>query len=361
MSQLHTSSSQTTMLAPPMSINGTQTKPVPAIYCQQVKYSTMKQYIRAYELLYKYAIINDVHWDYPRTNIDQMLAQYFEHLYEQYDKKNQSGRALANHTVNAFLFFNPDIKNTFGPDRLTRTYGYLNGWGVVKPTVSTPALPYNVLVALAIKMLAKRNIDAGVALLLQFDCYLRVSELCSLRLQDIILPDSKKLYQPATAQHGYGFRSGASVIITIPDSKTGKYQSVALASKEIEDILIAYIQYRQSKISTTVPLFGITTKQYSDTLQLYCDKLQLSQHNYSSHSLRHGGAAYHYIQWGASQLQNIMFRGRWKSENSIQVYLQSIGKTAHQPDVPAKVIQIFNERKTDYHEYFINEIKSLSQ
>lgn len=197
------------------------------------------------------------------------------------------------------------------------------------------------LIALAIKMLAKHDVTAGVALLLQFDCYLRVSELCSLRIH-ILQPDSKKLYQPATAQHGYGFRSGAAVIITIPESKTGKFHSVAIASKEIEDILLAYIKYRQSHIRSDQPLFGMTTAQYSDTLQLYCNKLQLTQHNYTSHSLRHGGAAYHYMLRGAGQLQNIMFRGRWKSESSIQVYLQSIGKSAQQPDVSAKVTEIFH-------------------
>lgn len=330
-------------------------QPPAVTYDSRLSHLSLAQYTRAYNKLYYWAFSNHIPWDTTQTNVDHMLADYMTHLRQQYQLKGKSGRSLGEQTLNGFLHFNTDTESS----KLRRTRGALQAWLHDIPTKPHSAMPWPVVVALAMHMLQSSRMQYAVALLLQFDCYLRVSELCSIRVNHMLLPGDQRYDQSLHKQQYELFRAGPKLIVTLPASKTGPFQHVDMEDVNIERVVTHWITYRKRHGYTN--LFDFNDQMYNSVLKQHCEALALTQFNYTSHSLRHGGASYHITTKGISALTGIQYRGRWKKSTSVVSYTHDAARAAQLDALPYGVVSMYERYRSTYDIKLINAIQSLTQ
>ena len=81
--------------------------------------------------------------------------------------------------------------------------------------------------ALPVVMCILGCLGAAVALLVSFDCWLRISEVAGLKARDIV--DNRSQADP----------TGRGVAVYLATTKTGTRQAVLVESPEIGDLLVA--------------------------------------------------------------------------------------------------------------------------
>ena len=96
--------------------------------------------------------------------------------------------------------------------------------------MSYPPLTWDLAVLISVQMTRHGRLDFGVATLLAFDCLLRVSELMSLRREDVAFPNDSRM--------GAEYRV---TTIAIRQAKTGKNQSVVVQTPDVVQLLRARV------------------------------------------------------------------------------------------------------------------------
>ena len=185
-------------------------------------------------------------------------------------------------------------------------------------------------------MISNNYIEHAIATLLAFDCYLRISEFCNLRVKEVLLPNDARFSLSSTnvpSQQG-SWRQGPRTILTLPSSKTGVNQSVGIENQQIELVFNKYIHLKQKMIT--------------------CSHLTRHGIPYTPHSLRHGGSSHHYQQHGAGALEAIAFRGRWHSTESIRLYIQQSPAQMVNYDIPS-TIKVISRRYTSKFVNILNQ------
>ena len=112
----------------------------------------------------------------------------------------------------ALVLFYPSLRG-----ELPFTQAALSGWRKLCPGGSWAPLPLDLAVAAAAVLHHLGHEEASTALLLSFDCYLRIGEVVGLRCSDVVLPGDTLL----------GVRVSAGSV-NLRDTKTGKDQSVVM-------------------------------------------------------------------------------------------------------------------------------------
>lgn len=98
--------------------------------------------------------------------------------------------SLGRYIVAAVTFVRPELRSP-SMQKLPRTKQSLQGWRNLMPPQSRLPIPWEVtclVAALAFKMRLKQM---GVALLVAFCMYLRPSELCRIKVKDVVLPNPR--------------------------------------------------------------------------------------------------------------------------------------------------------------------------
>jgi integrase len=205
---------------------------------------------------------------------------------------------------------------------------------------------HTVTVAVAITLAKGGFIDAAIATLLAWDCYLRVSELCSMTVKQVIMPhDSRNLRQSTRAVPDRLRRFGPATIIALPHNKSGQAQDVHIDNPNIDRLLITYLQHSNKRPCDKV--FPYTTSSYTKMFHAAVAALQMHDIPYTPHSLRHGGATEFYMQHGPAALEQIQHRGRWVSASSLRTYIQASSSVNIHNILPQQVIDIGNRFKQD--------------
>lgn len=170
------------------------------------------------------------------------------------------------------------------------------------PRSATP-LSWPLTVVLALYFARHFGPAAAVALLVGFDCYLRVSELCRLTTADVRRPVD-------------GGASSSRPVLVLRHTKTGRGrpQLVVVNRPLVAALLDDCVQHCRPGGR----LFPFTPALFRRRLARACADLGLCP--FTPHSLRHGGATSDFIA-GVS-VQRIMLRGRWLSFESCRRYLQ---------------------------------------
>jgi integrase len=170
-------------------------------------------------------------------------------------------------------------------------------------------------VLIAASMARLKHIDAAMATLVAFDCFLRVSEYVAFVIEDLALPSDSRLGARLT---------GSRAVLRIRRAKTGTNQSVEIYNQDITALLARFVQRRRSRDRARLdsPLFRLTSEDaYRQVFQHAISCLGIpSDVRFVPHSLRHGGAT-HALRMG-SDLATVMQRGRWRSTTSADLYLQ---------------------------------------
>jgi len=233
------------------------------------------------------------------SDMDTALKKYIIHLYESSTTKH---RSAAEKAFCAILFFRPDVKGY-----LHYSAALLKGWRTLHPSKSKPPLTWPITVLLASTMASYGYFDAGLATLLGFDCLLRISEFCNLRVADVIKWDNR-IVGPASRTE-----------LRLRKTKTGKEQSVAIWNEDVNHLLMIHLErYRGSPAAK---LFAFNSQQYRAIVTNCLSILKLDHLGFTPHSLRHGGATQLLRQ--QHSVSTIYVRGRWSpTSTTILTYLQ---------------------------------------
>jgi hypothetical protein len=162
------------------------------------------------------------------------------------------------------------------------------------------------------RLAADAEYGAGVAVLLGFDCCLRVSEAAALRLDDVVdaAAVDARLQGPA-----------AGLLLRIRNPKTGDLdQSVPVLSAVASGLLREWMaERREHGADGGSSLFGYAEQRLQALFCSAADALQGVR--FTWHSLRHGGATYLFMS-GWSTIE-VMRHGRWRSAVGAWHYYQA--------------------------------------
>lgn len=273
--------------------------------------------------------------------LDRTCSEYIEDLYVRGGKFYK-----ASNLVHSLHFYYPLCKG-----RLVESALCLRGWSNLnlQSKVYKCPLTKELATCIAVSMCKGGNASAGIATLLAFDCYLRVGELCSLRVCDIGLPSSK---------HFGSSYSGMSV--GLKRTKTGPHQSVMVRDNLVSTLIHSLVQTLDSRSTTS--LFSFSPSQYRSMFHSAIVTLGLSDYNLTPHSLRHGGATADYVS-NPMSLDGIILRGRWAATKSVRTYIQSgvyLSIQVKEPQLQHIGLQI-NSNPSSLISLFIRSFNSQSQ
>jgi integrase len=228
-------------------------------------------------------------------HMDTLMSEYMEWLYES-DYK----RASAEGAYYGLLHFFPRFKRNLPEAEMT-----LRGWDLLYPGQSYPPLTWNLTVLIAFQLRVMGHHQAAIAVLLSFDCFLRITECVSLVVQDVAIPWDPRL----------GVRQ-AWMALSLRHTKTGKNQWVTITRPEVATILNRHL----IGMSSTDFLFPMSASALRALFHQACVKLDIYRFGYTPHSLRHGAATHDCL--AGYSVEDIMRRGRWASGKSARLYIQ---------------------------------------
>jgi integrase len=254
----------------------------------------------------------------PATVLDRLLAVYIQHCFD-----SVTPFTYASHALHAVIYHRPDLKAQMFVSRQC-----IKGWERVKQTMSYPPITWELTVAIATTMARRGLHGPAVAALLAFDCYLRVTELTQIRVQDVVLPNDPRMG-----------RAHPSMAVCLARTKTGRNQSVALDRRSVRDILCAWVAHAVRTATSSNPrIFQFSQDYFRRALRHACAELGLTHCHYVPHSFRHGGASADFLTHGS--IERVQFRGRWKQMESLRTYVQSARALLAAQQVPAELNQL---------------------
>ena len=248
------------------------------------------------------------------AELDELGCDYMHYLFEE-----GRGRSTAASLLYGLKHFLPGCRRKLHFMTLA-----LRGWERLQPSISYPPLTWELCCAMAIRATKAGYDQHGVAMLLQFDCLLRLSELVALRRRDVIFAGDPRFP-----------RDFRGCLLCLRNSKTGRDQSVAVESPDVIQLL--------RRLCSALPradslLFPFRADAYRRIFKRVAASLGLSP-RYVPHSCRHGGATRLYLR-NPLAIEYIKLRGRWKSLESAKRYIQQGQVLLTTVDVPAAVAQL---------------------
>jgi integrase len=216
---------------------------------------------------------------------------------------------------------------------------YLSAWKKMSPSTSHAPMPKHISELLALRLIQSGlpgTFDAGVALLLAFDTYVRHSEVVNLRNQDVLLPGDPGNF-------------GEAGTIYVRRTKAGKPQTVVLDHEDTCYILESFLAYKRRhgrKTAGGAQFFDFSSLEGKKMTLLSWLKWAQVECGYRHplfvvHSCRHGGATHDFMVDRRS-IGGIKVRGRWKSYTALEIYLQVGQANLAALHVPRPVRRFFN-------------------
>jgi len=229
------------------------------------------------------------------AELDELFLDYIHVLH-------RTGLPLspARHALYGMEMYMPHLRR-----QLVRSRQAIRGWRKLVPAVSHPPLTWELTNVIALQLAHHGHWRYGVAVLLGFDCMMRVSELLALTTDDIA--------------DDYDCRIGMEhkgMVICLRKTKTGTYKSVEV----LEHQVIILLRNLLSLTKSGSRLFPSSDETFRRHFKHACMSLDLSS-NIVPHSLRHGGAT-RYLTVKKMRLEDVLLRGRWASTSTARIYIQ---------------------------------------
>jgi integrase len=288
----------------------------PGLVADSVCTGTFAAYKEAITIFQDWLIENKLSFPSDDLLLDRMLVKYFDEMYVTSKGKH---RQIAVNTVAALKFASPRLKA-----HLQLAERALKGWERRKPSKPHPPFTWDLTTVLALSLWYQGRWKMAIALLLSFECYLRIGELGKIKRKHISdvgdprCPDSQ------------------TMLISLPDTKTGKNQWVTVR----HPLVVLAVRFLLSKIrkSRNARLFSFEPYVYRYHLKRTCRALGLTA-KYVPHSARHGGATKDHIL--GESVEDIMLRGRWASSLSTRRYIQMGRALLLDTTIPPLVASLF--------------------
>ena len=260
-----------------------------------VEPSTLRKYTKAYNHFISYCSRQGLLASCA-ADIDKHLMHYVQHLYD-----SQLSFDMASCAIYGVQHFHPWLA-----DKLRRSKLALKGWKRAHPSESHPPLTWELTCLLATWLTLHHHHDAGLAVLVGFDCYLRIGEILGLKVSDIASANDPRL--------GAAY-SGS--MLRLAKTKTGRNQSVTIENPSVARLLARHLRNRKP----SDPVFSVSKHSFYTLFHKACKAFGLDDQGYSPHSLRHGGATRHHML--GRPIADIQLRGRWSDAKSVRIYIQS--------------------------------------
>lgn len=268
----------------------------------------------------------------PREEVDGLMVGFIQHLYD-----TDGYYSHAQMAVSGLKYIRQSLA-----DYLPRSERALKSWKLQEPPMQHAPLPQPMVYVLALHWARMGCLDYSLAVLLAFDCYLRVGELVGLKIGQITLggPDS---HLPANLPGG----------IDLPHSKTGDNQSVLPRCPVVLGLLKLLTAGRRKEDR----LFSFSAAVFRKALTAACGELGVDFH-YTPHCIRDGGASLDYML--AVPMADIQIRGRWRSLQSCAHYIQAGRALFLMQDLPAALCRL-GHRLIESGSRFLSTLLSAAQ
>lgn len=307
----------------------------------EVKPSTQRQYLSAVGLLAEWLEDECGVHELPRTPelMDDALIGFAWHLYT---TREGRGRGIFEQAIAGVEWLFPRWEKLMRGARASN-----KGWKRRVPSDPHAPLTWGLTVSLAVDMCRVGEAGCAMATLLAFDCYLRISEVCGLRINDVspladVVPG----------------RSG--VLVSLRWCKTGANQSVIVRDPKVAKYLRMWVRKRRREASAVEwvdepsrgPLLFPPARRYRTVFDASCRNLGYTEKplKFTPHSLRHGGATRDFLD--KVPMEDILARGRWVSCMSARHYIQ-IG-----PALAASAKSQLSQWRKDANVHFANHIST---
>jgi hypothetical protein len=241
--------------------------------------------------------------------------------------KQLFSRAEAQAAVTACGFFCPEVK---ARGELKRAGQYIGAWHKAAPTKSHRPVPKHVCDLLCLRLLQHGDpgaFNAGVAILLGFSTYARHSELANLAAGDVRLPDNADNFLQDRGT------------IYLRKTKAGIPQTVILDDPWINRLLRSFLRIRQFDHKTQ-PFFDFGQHSLLFWFRWAQIEIGYADHVFVIHSTRHGGATHDFMT-GKRNVSGIKVRGRWRSYQALQIYLQAMQANLAAEELPEQARAFF--------------------
>ena len=249
-----------------------------------------------------------------REDLDYWMAYYCHVAYtEGRPSKGAVEKALAG--VEHWL---PEFK----PLPLTRRC--VRGWGKLQPPQPAAPFPRDLVWACATLACLSGDVAAGVAMMVAYDCWLRISEVAGITAADV--HDTRGQVDPV----------GRGVSVFLPETKTGRRQAVMVEDPAVAALLLVLARAQGQRAAQLFPPPATLRSVLARCLGV----LQVDANGLAFvwHSFRHGGASRAYLR--GDEMSRILTRGRWAVESSGRHYIQSGRQLLLAQDLPPTVIDI---------------------
>ena len=249
-----------------------------------------------------------------REDLDYWMAYYCHVAYtEGRPSKGAVEKALAG--VEHWL---PEFK----PLPLTRRC--VRGWGKLQPPQPAAPFPRDLVWACATLACLSGDVAAGVAMMVAYDCWLRISEVAGITAADV--HDTRGQVDPV----------GRGVSVFLPETKTGRRQAVIVEDPAVDALLLVLARAQGQRAAQLFPPPATLRSVLARCLGV----LQVDANGLAFvwHSFRHGGASRAYLR--GDEMSRILTRGRWAVESSGRHYIQSGRQLLLAQDLPPTVIDI---------------------
>jgi hypothetical protein len=235
-------------------------------------------------------------------DMDALLPSYFDHLYLNGAEAGEGAKLLS-----AIQHFMPAWKGN-----MPRSWRALAGWQKLAPSKTRAPMPWLALMLLVCGALRRGWNMMSVAMILQFVCYLRPSELIG------IVPES--LVPPGLLRHG--LKSSWALVLRPFEmgkaAKSGEYDESVMIDRPDLPWLDQYLAALSRK-SPKTSVWPFTQAEYARNLTDLIKAENLEALKIDTYSLRHGGVSTDSLEKRRTLIE-IKRRGRWRADESVRRY-----------------------------------------
>ena len=278
---------------------------------------------------------------------DKAFEEYFDILF--FDGHNP---AKGRYALFGWAFVGNFTVNRGNFPRATRA---LRGWSATARERERWPMPWEVALAIAKWLADNKKLDSARALLLQFDTYLRPSELTCLTWDQITPPQKglkTKMVWAIRVAPSDETEEGSSR--DLKEAKTGKRRKIpsktgffdqtvlvgepasAKAGRQIVVDLLSSWHRRRTGIDNE-KVFDLGLVQYEKDVPAAVKALKLDALRLTAHTARHGGASADFFL-EARTIDLIKERGRWGCDASVRRYKKSGVYAEQLARVPRKIL-----------------------
>ena len=225
--------------------------------------------------------------------LDATVAEYLNECWQEGEPHGYAG-----HLLSGLQRFHPPARHN-----LQTAWLYFNNWqSQVTPKRALP-FPKEMLTALAAAAARVGQLRLSALLLVGFTCFLRTSELLSLKVGHVKL-----------------FESSGTVFVALEHTKTsGRKQakeSVYFRDRTTLEVLKAATR----SLEQDELIGGFTHAAFSAALNSLLRCVGVEAWGFLPYSLRRGGASWHFSE--GQNMDATVARGRWQSPKTAKIYIE---------------------------------------